>query len=201
MSQNSNGEPSAFGAVSESLGAAPRTGPMGYGMAPVYAAGVITAFMVPGLAFGSVAMANSISGEEEDETPSVTQTDSPDATEDPDETADPDDPASSPGRDSGRDDDVDETDPDADADEDAGSGTDAADEAEQTEEGIDEDGYYDTDVVHIVEPGETLSSISADYAVPVEVLAEHNEISDVNVIYADSALLIPYSEVRVPADQ
>lgn len=49
------------------------------------------------------------------------------------------------------------------------------------------------DVIHIVEPGDTLSGISGYYGVPLDAIAEYNHIMDPNVIYIDAALVIPYS--------
>lgn len=46
-------------------------------------------------------------------------------------------------------------------------------------------------VIHIVQPGDTLSSISAQYGVSVDVIAKANKIRNVNLIYDDSALKIP----------
>lgn len=46
-------------------------------------------------------------------------------------------------------------------------------------------------VVHIVQPEDTLSSISAQYGVSVDAIAKANKIRDVNLIYDDSALKIP----------
>lgn len=46
-------------------------------------------------------------------------------------------------------------------------------------------------VVHIIKRGETLCDISRAYGVSVDAIANANGIRDVNVIYADSALVIP----------
>lgn len=48
--------------------------------------------------------------------------------------------------------------------------------------------------VYIVQPGDTLSGISAATGVSVDMLAQANSIADVNLIYADSALVIPSSQ-------
>lgn len=45
--------------------------------------------------------------------------------------------------------------------------------------------------VYLIQPGDTLSSISASVGVSVDRLAHVNNISDVNCIYAGSALTIP----------
>ena len=46
-------------------------------------------------------------------------------------------------------------------------------------------------VIHIVQPEDTLSSISAQYGVSVDAIAKANKIRNVNLIYDDSALKIP----------
>jgi hypothetical protein len=47
--------------------------------------------------------------------------------------------------------------------------------------------------VYIVQPGDTLSSISALTGVSVDKIAQANSLIDVNRIYKDSALVIPSS--------
>ena len=47
--------------------------------------------------------------------------------------------------------------------------------------------------VYIVQPGDTLSSISAATGVSVDKIAQANSLMDVNRIYKESALLIPSS--------
>lgn len=46
-------------------------------------------------------------------------------------------------------------------------------------------------VVHLISRGETLSGISAKYGVSIDRIAIENQIRDVNLIYAGSALVIP----------
>lgn len=48
--------------------------------------------------------------------------------------------------------------------------------------------------VYIVQPGDTLSSISAATGVSVDKIAQANSLIDVNCIYKDSALVIPSSQ-------
>lgn len=48
--------------------------------------------------------------------------------------------------------------------------------------------------VYIVQPGDTLSSISAATGVSVDKIAQANSLVDVNRIYKDSALVIPSSQ-------
>lgn len=47
--------------------------------------------------------------------------------------------------------------------------------------------------IYIIQPGDTLSGISAATGVSVDKLARANDIADVNLIYAGSALVIPLS--------
>lgn len=47
--------------------------------------------------------------------------------------------------------------------------------------------------IYIIQPGDTLSGISAATGVSVDKLARANDIADVNLIYAGSALMIPMS--------
>ena len=47
--------------------------------------------------------------------------------------------------------------------------------------------------VYIVQPGDTLSSISAATGVSVDKIAQANSLVDVNRIYKESALVIPSS--------
>lgn len=48
--------------------------------------------------------------------------------------------------------------------------------------------------VYIVQPGDTLSSISAATGVSVDKIAQANSLVDVNCIYKESALVIPLSQ-------
>lgn len=54
------------------------------------------------------------------------------------------------------------------------------------------------DDVHLVQHGDTLSSISTEYGISVDMLAKYNGIADVDLIYSDSSLLVPYSELLIP---
>lgn len=47
--------------------------------------------------------------------------------------------------------------------------------------------------IYIIQPGDTLSGISVATGVSVDRLARANDITDVNLIYAGSALVIPVS--------
>jgi LysM repeat protein len=46
-------------------------------------------------------------------------------------------------------------------------------------------------VVHVVQPGDSLSTIAAKYGVPMEAIAKANEIQDPNVIKIGQKLVIP----------
>ena len=65
---------------------------------------------------------------------------------------------------------------------------------ESEEKSTEAEGHKEEDsksVIHIVQPEDTLSSISAQYGVSVDAIAKANKIRDVNLIYDDSALKIP----------
>jgi N-acetylmuramoyl-L-alanine amidase len=47
------------------------------------------------------------------------------------------------------------------------------------------------DSAHVVQPGETLSGIAAAFGLPLDVVAAHNQIADVDVIYAGETLALP----------
>lgn len=44
---------------------------------------------------------------------------------------------------------------------------------------------------YVVKPGDTLSQISQNFGVPIEMLANINNIEDINLLYIDQVLLIP----------
>lgn len=52
---------------------------------------------------------------------------------------------------------------------------------------------------HTVTPGEALSIIAADYAVPVETLIELNDLADPDLIYAGQVLALPTAAGAEPA--
>lgn len=58
----------------------------------------------------------------------------------------------------------------------------------------------DTDTVYRIREGDTLASISDDVGVSVDMLASYNDITNVDVIYKRSSLVIPYSEVNIADD-
>lgn len=174
---------SALGGSSGAKGISPSEGLLGYGRGAVLLMGGMGALLIPLLVGGSVAMASAMT-----EPTSVTA-------------------EQSPGGGGGSDSDGSTTDPGRDSGQSHGSsdGTTASDDPNGSE-GSDEDGSssdeqrYQEDVTHIVKWGETLTSISRDYGVSIDMIAEYNHIDDVDLIYADSAMLIPYSELKIPVD-
>lgn len=58
--------------------------------------------------------------------------------------------------------------------------------------------YAGEDTIHIVKPGESLSSIAAQYGLSVTVLARYNNIANINLLRANQALRIP-GTAAVPA--
>lgn len=55
-----------------------------------------------------------------------------------------------------------------------------------------------TDTVYVVQPGDTLASVSRKFGISVDMLAKYNQIKNVNLIYANSALRVAYSELKIP---
>jgi LysM repeat protein len=56
-----------------------------------------------------------------------------------------------------------------------------------------------TDTVYYIRGGDTLSQISRETGISVDRLAQYNAIPQVNLIYADSALRVPY--VLIPGQE
>lgn len=71
-------------------------------------------------------------------------------------------------------------------------GNDAPPAVQPVDGGIVNDGRGAS--VYIVQPGDTLSSISAATGVSVDKIAQANSLVDVNRIYKESALVIPPSQ-------
>lgn len=158
-------------------------------MAPVLAAGVLTAVMAGGLVGGGVAMASTLADGSAGK-PAATATAAPSDPSDP-STTDPEgggstqDPTSPPDRGS-------------DQGEEGDHKNDKNDSDQESTDGHDQE-VQRKDEIYIVQWGDTLTSISAEYGISVDMLAEYNHIRDVNLIYADSAMLIPYSQLKIPA--
>lgn len=155
-------------------------------------------------AFGGVSLATEIGSTDEEDRPSAQR--AQDSLDEADDDTDDDDAVTDDGdgqddlrdpdfSDPGDDDDPDESDSD-----DSTSDPDRDSDQQQEDTTSEDDGYITEDVVHTVKWGDTLADISGEYGVPMEIIAEHNGITDYNVIYEGSALLIPYSEVNVPLD-
>lgn len=75
----------------------------------------------------------------------------------------------------------------------------ATDSADTPDDGTASDLSDVGDVYHI-EWGDTLSKISKTVGVSVDALANHNEIKNVNLIYANSSLQIPKNETSESND-
>lgn len=166
-------------------GGAPTRGPLGYGRGVVMLAGGFAVALIPALVGGSIAMADAMT------TPPAAV-----ATQDPTDGS-----TTDPGRDSGQDDGQDGangSDQDGTTGQTDDNGSDQTDGTDQSDEQATE---YKDDVIHTVAWGETLTSISRDYGVSVDMLAEYNHIRDVDLIYADSAMLVPYSQLKIPVDE
>lgn len=58
----------------------------------------------------------------------------------------------------------------------------------------------EADIIYRVEVGDTLAGISDEFSISVDMLADYNDIRDVDTIYKESKLLIPYSEVNVSTE-
>lgn len=71
-------------------------------------------------------------------------------------------------------------------------GNDAPPAVQPVDGGIVNDGRGAS--IYIVQPGDTLSSISAATGVSVDKIAQANSLVDVNCIYKESALVIPSSQ-------
>ncbi len=67
----------------------------------------------------------------------------------------------------------------------------ASEEPEKKENEVEPIAKPREQTIHIVTWGETLSGISRQYGVSVDAIANANQIRDVNLIYANSALVIP----------
>jgi LysM repeat protein len=94
----------------------------------------------------------------------------------------------------------------------AAPGTGADDEADEDEadtstptptptperESAPEEEAPPTDTVYLIQWGDTLTQISRDTGVSVERLAEYNSIPNVDLIYADALLNIPYILIPGP---
>lgn len=67
----------------------------------------------------------------------------------------------------------------------------ASEEPEKTEDEAEPIAKPREQTIHIITWGETLSGISRQYGVSVDAIANANQIRDVNLIYANSVLVIP----------
>ena len=67
----------------------------------------------------------------------------------------------------------------------------ASEEPEKKEDEVEPVAKPREQTIHLITWGETLSDISKQYGVSVDAIANANQIRDVNLIYANSALVIP----------
>lgn len=148
------------------VSAAPKAGPLGYGMAPVAVAGGFTLLCALGLLGGGYGViANAFAP-----------------------------PASPPGIHAAPAPGVDETNKTDD-----GTGTSTAGPTAPPERESAPKKAQPTDTVYYIQWGDTLSQISLDTGVSVKRLAEYNSIPDVDLIYADAILRIPY--ILIPGQE
>lgn len=166
-------------------GGAATRGPLGYGRGVVMLAGGLAIGLMPVLVGGSIAMASAMS------TPPAVS-----ASQDPTEDGSTTDPDRDSGQDDGTNDGSSQDGADGTAGKDGAEGENDKGEASKPENSVE----YKSDTTHMVEWGETLTSISMRYGVSVDMLAEYNHIRDVNLIYADSAMLVPYSQLKIPVE-
>lgn len=190
---------------------------MAYGMAPVLTSGVLGVALLGGLVLGGGSMLQQMASGPE-QRPVATATPSGDQTTDPGSqptstpTSTPGDPSATPtgapSQDPGGEPSGDPTtvptpgpsDPGEPGTGEPGSNPTPNPDPTRGHPGDPGDWNYnsDGDVIHLITQGDTLSKISAQYGVSVDQLAEYNGIRDVNLIYADSALRVPYLLIPRP---
>lgn len=204
----------------ENSGRAPRGGAMSYGMGPVMTAGALTVGLLGAGLFGGGTMLQQMAQGPQEQPPAVSASPTPgqsqddpsaDPSTDPSASPSPDDDQTSPG--GGDPTDGPSGEPTAPGDQsspDPGTGSD--DNGDDTTDdqpttppghpGDPGDWEYNSqgDVLHTVQWGDTLSSISSQYGVSVDQLAWYNGIKDVNLIYEDSILRVPVLAIPGPED-
>ena len=151
---------------------------MGYGMAPVAVAGGITLMCALGLVAGGYGVvANAFA-------PAASP---PGIHAAPAPGADDEDEDSGTGTGTGG---IDENDGTTGTDDGTGTSTDGPTPPPERESAPEE--AQPADTVYYIQWGDTLSQISLDTGVSVERLAEYNAIPNVDLIYANAILRIPY---------
>lgn len=156
--------------------AAPKAGPMGYGMAPVAVAGGITLLCALGLVaggYGVVANALAPTASSSVQAPPV-----PGGADEDGETG------------TGGTEDTEGTDGTTGNDDGTGTTTDGPTPPPERESAPDE--AQPADTIYYIQWGDTLSQISLDTGVSVERLADYNSIPNVDLIFANAILRIPY---------
>lgn len=166
------------GQVPEETGTAPRERHrVRYSMAPMVTAVAVTALALPAL---GIALPHALSASDK-ATSSISAPATPGSTQstDPSSTTDP----GGAGETT--------TDPEG-----TGSTTNPDRDSDQPGESETAEPY----TIYQVQAGDTLTKISAKFGVSVDAIAELNQIRDVNVIYADSALQIPTLKIPLKKD-
>lgn len=161
------------------VGPAKRRTALKYGMAPVIVGGGLLVALIGGIAVaGPSAIASALGNGDAPVVSETAQSDptvSPSGTDGPDATGAPaPDGTSTPAPDPDS-----TTPPDRDSDLNGDGIPDGATPSDQDE-------------VYVVQPGDTLSSLSLKFGMSVDHLAQYNGIVDFDMIYEDSALRVPY---------
>ena len=158
-------------------GTAPKAGPLGYGMAPVAVAGGITLLCALGLVVGGYGVvANAFAPASSP--PGIQAAPVPGDDDEDSETG------------TGGTEDTEGTDGTTGTDVGTGTSTDGPTPPPERESAPEE--AQPADTVYYIQWGDTLSQISLDTGVSVERLAEYNAIPNVDLIYANAILRIPY---------
>lgn len=167
-----------------------------YGLGPVFAGVGMTGVLLLGAVFGGVGMAKNMSSADDATVISEGQN-SPSA--DPSASGEP---GSSAGQSNGEFDPSEGSQDPEDGNNGSAEGTDpkGPDHDSTTTPDRDSDQASKTSkvIVYQVVSGDTLTSISSEFGVGVDRIAEYNKIRDVNVIYAGSALQLPI--LVIPTD-
>lgn len=158
------------------VGPARRKSAFSYGMVPVATAGGLTLLCAGLLGFGGLASINNAPGGNVGAPPGTSTSASPSALASPGITASPSDPS------------VTTTD----------GGTSTTSPTNPPERESAPEKVSPTDTVYTIVWGDTLTRISLDTGRSIERLAEYNGIPNVDLIYANATLTIPY--LLIPAD-
>lgn len=170
---------------------------LSYGMGPVIAGAALTVALVPVLAFGGSDVIRTMVNESKAGPPQSSTLSPVGTTTEPtvQPTVEPEAPQPSEGT-------VSPTEPSGSSEVKTPSSPEAADPSGPSDSTTTPDRGSDQetstqDTVYYVAWGDTLASISTEFGISVDRLMAYNGIDDVNTIYADSALRIPYVKVPV----